>query len=146
MINCTIPLYLQPDGESARICSSRYGYMTCLFATGAILIVFIVLRFIVGPWVYGGRQSEEEKQKQETYNNWLYGIFSLILILIWILIPIFSGTYGKTEWEGYQQEKNIYMEQGFTEQKALEMVANNFNAEQHRNAIRMSGGNNRYKL
>ena len=146
MINCTIPLYLQPDGESARICSSRSGYMTCLFATGFILIVFIALRFIVGSIIYKGgfSQSEEEKQKQETYNNWLYGIFGLILILIWILIPIFSGSYGKIEWEGYQQEKNIYIKQGFTEQDALNKVADNFNAEKLRNTIRMSGGNNRY--
>ena len=162
MVNCTIPLYLQPNGESAGICSSRSGYMLSLFASIFTLIVFLGLRFVVGSIIYfnpasfqsgslpssspgpaGEIQSEKLKKGQETYNNWLYGIFSLILILIWILIPIFSGSYGKIEWEGYQQEKNIYMKQGFTEKESLNKVADNFNAKKLRSTIRMNV-NNRY--
>jgi hypothetical protein len=148
MPNCTLPLYLQPDIESARICSSWSSYLkSCLPLTGIILILFLGLRFIVGSMIYKGvfsqseEQKKEEEKKKETYNIWLYVIFSVILILLWILVPIFAGTYGKIEWEGYQQEKNIYINQGSTEKEALDRVASNYNSEKLRKAIRMSGNN-----
>ena len=125
-----------------------------IFDIGYITILYIFISLISATFidkVMGEFDEKKEKQKSALkltlefiLTNWLYGIFSLILILIWILIPIFSGSYGKIEWEGYQQEKNIYIKQGLTEQDALNKVADNFNAEKLRNTIRMSGGNNRY--
>ena len=130
--NCSLPLYLQSDITSVESCSTRSGYWGCFKLSIVVLIFFLFFRFWAGNIIYGFSDSEtdEEKKKRENYNNWLYGIFGSILLLIWIFYPKILVKSDISKWNGYQTEKSIYMKNGLSEQDALNKVAENFNAKQ----------------
>lgn len=127
-MNCSVPLYLQPDIKSVEICSGLFSsyFWSCLWISiFSIFFLFILYNMF---W----RNNEKQTESIVTISI----VCFLILIVIWIFGPRYIIYSNKKQWNGFQSQKEIYKSNGFSEAEALDRIRDDFNIEKLASSMR----------
>lgn len=127
-MNCSVPLYLQPDIKSVEICSGLFSSYFWSFLW--ISIFFLFFLFILYKMFWGNY----EKQTETIITISI--VYLLILIVIWIFGPRYIIYSNKKQWNGFQSQKEIYKSKGFSEAEALDRIRDDFNIEKLSSSMR----------
>jgi hypothetical protein len=106
---CVKPTFLQKKKKDAKMCGLVNGFVYTFFLS--LLIITFSIRF------YYLQEKEDVKQKIILY-------VSILLALLWILVPMFRYYSEGSKWDGYKSLLLDLQKDGYTRQQAISFIQN----------------------
>ena len=116
---CKIPLFQQTHISIVKECSTFTGLLISFYLT-----VFIVVFIFFMLFLFKRKANDTDKEyKYRRKMTWVAICFLIVAcVLIWIFLPFYMRTIGISNWEGYREQLDTLVHQGYSYTEALSKI------------------------
>ena len=136
---CSVPLFQQSTMSNVLTCARINGFIGAFIFT---LLLLIPIFFLVKTFKQKNHESTETYHKRRRWNIIWLSILGIIILLLWIFLPMINSWMNSKRWEGFQEQINSLVNNGYTRSQALDKIQSLYENKQKISAIQENGFGN----